>query len=445
MAGKAGACGSCPFSDSSAACAAAEEAPLPNPGPLTEEQRKLVKATVPVLQEHGTTITRKFYGNMIGENPELKNIFSHSKQMQGHQADALARSVLAYAENIDDLTPAIPLVERIAHKHASLHIVPAQYAIVGKYLLQAITDVVGAEVFSGALYDAWFAAYWQLAHICINREAELYAQAGWVGWREFVLQKRVKETDEITSFYLVPKDGKPLPTFKPGQYISVQKFVEKLGHYQSRQYSLSDTPAPDHLRISVKRESGIRATTPSGAVDTAAAAHPGWISNLLHDTLREGDVVELAFPFGEFVLDDSAAPLVLLSAGVGCTPLVSMLNTVVPAHPERRVSWVQVVRDAARHPFKAHVAALAEKHPNQLTRRTFYSDVATLAPGEADFAGRIDLAKVQDVLRLDDKTAQYYVCGPESFMADMIRDLKSRGVDSARIHAEVFGAADTPQ
>lgn len=141
----------------------------------------------------------------------------------------------AYAANIDDLTPVLPTVERLCNKHASLHILPSQYAIVGKHLLAAICEVVGKDIFSGDLYEAWVVAYWQLAHICISREAELYKQAGWIGWKEFVVSKKVVETDDITSFYLSPKDGHPLPAFRAGQYISVQKFITELGLKQSRQ------------------------------------------------------------------------------------------------------------------------------------------------------------------------------------------------------------------
>lgn len=147
----------------------------------------------------------------------------------------MARSVYGYAANIDDLTPVLPVVERLCNKHASLGIQPQQYTIVGKHLLEAITEIVGKDVFKGDLYDAWFAAYWQLAQICINREAELYKGAAWAGWKDFVVRNKVQETDDITSFYLVPKDGSPLPSYKPGQYISVQRFVNDLGFNQSRQ------------------------------------------------------------------------------------------------------------------------------------------------------------------------------------------------------------------
>jgi nitric oxide dioxygenase len=428
-----------------------QETSLPHPGPLTDAQRKLIKATVPVLTQRGGEITRLFYESMLEAQPDLNNIFSHSKQMTGHQADALANSILAYADNIDDLTPILPVVERICNKHASLHILPEHYTIVGTYLLRTITDVLGADVFKGELYDAWFAGYWQLAHILIDREAALYKQAGWVGWKEFVVAKRVQESEDITSLYFEPKEPLLLSAYRPGQYISVRRFVPKLDRYQSRQYSLSDTPTPDHFRISVKREAGIRATRPgSDTPDTTHAAHPGWISNLLHDTLHEGDTVELAHPFGDFFLDASPAPIVLISAGVGLTPLLAILNTLVkPTEaptPKRQVSWIQVVHGPQNHAFKAHVARLHAVNPSQLATAVFYSHPEGAAAGQDyDFAGRMDLAKVEPkMLHLDDPATDYYTCGPESFMAGMAKELKARGVDSKRIHAEVFGAGSLP-
>ncbi|KAI0355100.1 bacterial hemoglobin [Trametes cingulata] len=438
---------------------------LPHPPPLTPEQRKLISATVPVLAEHGVTITKLFYKQMLEAHPELRNVFSHSKQQLGHQAEALARAVYAYAANIEDLTPILPVVERIAHKHTSVHIVPSQYAIVGKHLLAAITQVVGADVFAGDLYAAWGAAYWNLAHVFIDRERALYEAAQWTGWREFVVQRKVRESEEITSFYLRPRDGEPLQPYRPGQYISVQKFVPELGFCQSRQYSLSDAPNPSYFRISVKREQGVRTHSPSGGVDTAQAAHPGWISNLLHATLNEGDFIDVAFPFGEFFLDDSDAPVVLLSAGVGLTPLLAMLNTLVKddakengqqnkngkqngTAPKREVSWIQAVRNERVHAFRTHIQKIRTAHPARVRSTIFYSHPGPDAVQGRDFdvAGRLDLDKVpREVLRLDERGAQYYVCGPEGFMADMIRGLKERGVEGSRIHAEVFGAGATPQ
>ena len=141
----------------------------------------------------------------------------------------------AYAAHIDDLSPVLPVVERLCNKHASLHIVPQQYTIVGEHLLKAITEVLGADVFTGELYDAWYAAYWQLAHICLGREAELYKGSAWEGWKEFIVQKKVQEAEDVISFYLVPKDGKPVPAHRPGQYICLQVYIKELGFNQSRQ------------------------------------------------------------------------------------------------------------------------------------------------------------------------------------------------------------------
>ena len=222
----------------------------------------------------------------------------------------------------------------------------------------------------------------------------------------------------------------------------------------SLRYSLSDAPNPNHYRISVKREQGVPTQTPSGTVDTAQSAHPGMMSNLLHATVNEGDTIELAFPFGEFFLDSSSAPVVLLSAGVGLTPMLSMLNTLVrddsesQAQAKRAVSWVQAVRNGRVHAFKAHIASVATAHPEQVRKTVFYSEPSPddVLGKDYDVRGRLDLDKVdREMLRLDDATAQYYVCGPEEFMADMFKGLKARGVDSTRIHAEVFGAGANPE
>lgn len=166
----------------------------------------------------------------------------------------------------------------------------------------------------------------------------------------------------------------------------------------------------------------------------------------MHDTLQVGDTIELASPFGDFFLDDSTAPVVLISAGVGLTPLLSMLNVLIPG-TSRKVSWVQVVRGPHEHPFKAHIAKLHAEHPEQLSTAVFYSnpEAATLGT-DYDVAGRLNLDKIdRDVLRLDDPKAEYYVCGPDGFMRDTWQALKARGVESERLHAEVFGGGPLPQ
>lgn len=211
-------------------------------------------------------------------------------------------------------------------------------------------------------------------------------------------------------------------------------------------YSLSDSAHPDHFRISVKRDRGIRATDPAtGAVDTTDASQLGWMSNLLHDTLSAGDSIGVSPPYGDFFLDSTGAPVVLLSAGVGVTPLSAMLHTILEGARPRPVSWVQVVRSRAAHPLHDELQALLARRPDLVRRAVFYSAAADAAQGECDFAGRFSVGRVPaETLRLDDATAQYYVCGPEPFMAEVIRELKARGVQSSRLHVEVFGQGAVP-
>src|ERR1051326_7563191 len=173
---------------------------------ITEKQKELIRATVPVLRSHGVALTTHFYKRMFSNNPELKNTFNMGNQQNGKQQMALAMAVLAYAEHIDDPSVLAHAVTKIGHKHVSLNIRPEHYAIVGKHLLASIGEVLGAAA-TPELIEAWAVAYQQLADLMIGVEAGLYRGAiakegGWTGWRPFTLKKKVKESEEITSFYL---------------------------------------------------------------------------------------------------------------------------------------------------------------------------------------------------------------------------------------------------
>lgn len=402
---------------------------------LTQEQTQIIKATVPVLAQYGTQITTAFYSNMLREVPILNNIFNTTNQRNGHQQQALAGTLYAYAANIDNLEVLKPAVERICQKHASLYIRPEHYDIVGKYLLEAMQQVLGAAL-TPEILDAWTAAYGQIANIMIGREHELMNQAdGWTDWRDFRIDQKVKESEEVTSFYLKPVDGKPLPEFLPGQYISTKVNVPELQYDQARQYSLSDKHSPEYYRISVKRDQGL---------DTVP--HPGHVSNILHDHKKVGDIVQLSHPAGDFFLDvrkagDEQPPVVLISAGVGLTPLTSILNTMVTKNG-REMSWVHVSRNHKSHAFKSHVEKIVEAFP-KITKRIFHSDPAVDEEQGVhyDVKGRLDVSKldVENDLKLSNKAATYYICGPEQFMVELERALRERGVDSERINMELFG------
>jgi nitric oxide dioxygenase len=417
-------------------------------GALTPSQVQTIKSTVPVLAEHGNTITKKFYHDMISTHPELKNVFNNTHQATGHQAQALAGALYAYAANIDDLGKLSPAVELICHKHVSLFIRAEQYEIVGKHLLETMSTVLGKAA-TPEILEAWGAAYWQLANIMIGKEVQMYQETSyWPDWKDFTIVRKEKESDEITSFYFEPVDPDlKLPMFKPGQYISVNVFVDELdgGVWQARQYSLSDAPGKRYLRISVKKEPGIEVGEPKHMT------HAGYISNLLHDLKNEGDVVKVSHPFGDFFFDaddvDADAPVVLISAGVGLTALTSIFNSLTAEKSKRPITWIQGARNSKTRAFKRHFDQCAAANEN--VHAMYYSS----NPSEGEILGRdytvkgrVDLDKIDSkYLHTDNGKTQYYCCGPAQFMLDVEAKLKSYGVPSERVKMELFGTGGVPR
>src|SRR5690606_8414468 len=213
---------------------------------LSEQTIKVIKSTVPVLEVHGTAITKRFYQMLFSNHPELLNVFNHINQKQGKQPAAFANAVYAAAANIDKLENILPVVKQIAHKHRSLGITAEQYPIVGQNLLAAIKDVLG-DAATDEILQAWAEAYGVIAQVFIDVEAQMYAEAesvegGWRGFRPFVVDKKVKESEVITSFYLVPQDGGAISSYLPGQYITVKLTIPGDEYTHLRQYSLSDKP-----------------------------------------------------------------------------------------------------------------------------------------------------------------------------------------------------------
>jgi nitric oxide dioxygenase len=415
--------------------------------PLTPGQVQIIKATVPVLAEHGNTITTKFYADMLTDHPSLKNVFNNTHQATGHQAQALAGALYAYAANIDNLGVLSPAVELICHKHASLYIKAEQYDIVGKYLLQTMKAVLG-DAATEQVLDAWGAAYWQLANLMIGKEDFLIKQAGWDDWKDFKIARKVRESEEITSFYLTPaEEGLNVPNFKPGQYISVNILVEELdgGTWQARQYSLSDAPGKEYLRISVKKGHGIVVGK------SEHTEREGYISNILHERREVGDVVKVSHPFGDFQFDEEQtekdAPVVLISAGVGLTCLTSILNTLLGEKSSRPVSWIHGARDSSTRAFKKDIDALTTENKN--TRAVYFSSSPKDSEVEGQdytIKGRIDMDKVgRDVLFTDSDKTQYFICGPTQFMLDVEAKLKSYGVAADRVKMELFGTGGVPR
>lgn len=399
---------------------------------LSEKTIQVVKSTAPFLQENGEALTRHFYKRMFSHNPEVLPFFNPAHQHAGTQQRALANAVAAYAANIDNLGALGPAVEIMAQKHVSLQVKPEHYAIVGENLLESIKELLGDEA-TKELIDAWAEAYGFLANILIAREGEIYKEQkqqanGWEGFRKFTIDRKEKESDIITSFYLKPADGGSLPNYKPGQYITIQASHPTSGTTM-RNYSLSDVPGRDYLRISVKKETGEKADSPKG-----------YVSNWLHDSVNVGSTVNVAPPCGEFYLDTSKpsiTPLVLMAGGIGITPILSILITSLVKNPDRPIVLIHANRQEKVQSFKAVIDALTNQY-NNLKVYYRYSETGTSETREGNASSGFVDEPYLKTLSLQ-KDWDYYFCGPKTFMANIYYILNQWGVDKSHMHYEFFG------
>ncbi|MGI2327878.1 NO-inducible flavohemoprotein [Planococcus sp. YIM B11945] len=386
---------------------------------LSQQTKDIIKSTVPVLEVHGTAITTVFYRNLFEAHPELLNIFNHANQAKGRQQAALANTVYAAALHIDNLEAILPAVVQIANKHVSLGIKPEHYPIVGEYLLGAIKEVLG-DAATDEIINAWAEAYGMIADAFIGVEKDMYEKMesqenGWTFFKDFVIARKEHESENITSFYLKPADGSNVPTYQPGQYISIRLAIPGEPYLFNRQYSLSQAARPDEFRISVKRDAD---NDPNGRV-----------SIYLHDQVNVGDVIEASAPAGEFVLDVAkTTPVAFVSGGVGITPMMSMFETVATMTPERPTAFLHAARNESLHAFDKDIQKYTASMPNA-AYKTLYSDQPE------GYITRNVLKEMVDV------TGEVYVCGPVPFMESMIQELRGLGMNDEQIHFEFFGPA----
>jgi nitric oxide dioxygenase len=386
---------------------------------LSAEHRDIVKATVPLLESGGEALITHFYKMLIGEHPEVRPLFNQANQASGAQQRALANGVLMYARHIDQLEQLGGLVGQIVNKHVALNILPEHYPIVGQCLLRSIREVLGAEIATDAVIDAWAAAYQQLADLLIGLEEQMYAErdaapGGWRGTRLFRVASKVPESEEITSFYLRPDDGGELLAFQPGQYIGVRLYIN--GEEVRRNYSLSAAPNRREYRISVKRE-------PSGKV-----------SNHLHANVNEGDTLDLFAPAGDFRLERSDKALVLISGGV--TPTLAMLQAALET--DRPVHFIHSARHGGVHAFRRTVDELAARHPQ--LKRFYCYEQKRAEDAQVHGNGYLDEARLAEWLPHTRDLDAYFV-GPIAFMKAVKKHLKTIGVPESQSHYEFFGPA----
>jgi len=264
------------------------------------------------------------------------------------------------------------------------------------------------------------------------RETE-QAQAGWNGIRKFTVAKKITQCDEVHAFYLKPHDGRPLPAFKPGQYLTFQLDLPGRDKPLVRCYSLSDSPhQKDYYRVTIKKEKA-----PPDKPDVP----PGAGSSFFADVVKEGDILNVKAPTGHFSLDMTRTnPVVLIAGGVGITPMLSMANAIAASGSKRETWFFFGVRNQREHIHKAELEKLAAENEN------IHLHICYSKPGEKDVKGRdfhhegrVGIELLNELL--PSSNFEYYLCGNGAFMKSITDGLEAWGVPDKDVYFEAFGPA----
>ncbi|GAA2571781.1 FAD-binding oxidoreductase [Streptomyces lienomycini] len=382
-------------------------------------------ATLPVVGEHIEEIARRFYRRLFSEHPDLMDgVFNRGNQVHGHQQQALAGSVAVFATALLETPERVPeqLLQRIAHKHASLGVRADQYQVVHDHLMWAIGDVLDDAV-TDEVAAAWDEVYWLMANALINQERGLYSARGVrpeTVWRDWRVVRRIKESDEVVTLVVRRVDDRLVKASLPGQYVTVRMRMPD-GTLQPRQYSLTRADDGEHRQFSVKRVRG------------AGGDPDGEMSTLLHDSVKVGDVLTLSVPYGDVVLDDSR-PVVFACAGIGIAPMAGMLSHLVAAESALSVTVLHADHDEASFPLRRQVVNDVLALRNARMYLWYENGSRSLEPVDGVFEGLMDPGAVEPA-----QDAVYYLCGPLPFMQSVRGRLLDAGVAARDIRYEVFG------
>ncbi|WP_044557566.1 NO-inducible flavohemoprotein [Halobacteriovorax marinus] len=401
---------------------------------LESKTIEIIKSTAPILEEHGVLLTKHFYKKLFEKNPEVMPYFNRAHQEMGTQQEALAGAICAYAKNIDNLSALSGAVSLIANKHSSLKIKPEHYPIVGVNLLESIKEVLGDGA-TDDIISAWKKAYFFLADILIEAEKNLYneqlkSENGFNEFKKFRVVKKVQESSIISSFYLSSEDGLPAPSFKAGQYITIR--VPFDGMTTMRNYSLSSFGDENFLRVSIKREDALEDKTPAR-----------YVSNYMHSQVEEGDIVEVGYPNGIFTLQpqNTDKNIVCIAGGIGITPLLSMIHCLNQNRKSTQsLKLIHANKNDEVHAFKSEVESIQELNPN--FKAFFFYDELKREKRSNENIGFITREFLTEFIS-NDKSSDFYICGPKAFMKSIKNDLLALGVEENQIHYELFGPVES--
>ncbi|MHA6966552.1 globin domain-containing protein [Glutamicibacter bergerei] len=383
---------------------------------LSTQSRPVIEATLPIIGARISSITPNFYDRLFAAHPQLLDgIFSRSNQKNGTQQQALAGSIAVFATHLINSPETLPetMLARIAHKHTSLGVVEEQYPIVYEHLFAAIAEDLG-DALTQEIADAWSEVYWLMAHALIKIEKGLYSQqANDVVYSQWKLAERTEEANNSVTFSFEPADDIVASTAKAGQFVSVRMPMTD-GLRQVRQYTLSgDVENTARRTVTVKLD-----------VD-------GEFTPVMHNSLKVGDIVELSNPYGDLTIDESGAPLVIATAGIGCTPSAAALSTLAARGSTRKLTVLHADQEYTAWPLREQMIESLSKLP-QATLSTWFERGELPEHIEAK-SGYMDLS---DTLTAD---SHVYLCGPLPFMHAVRGQALAAGVPAQHIHYEVFG------
>lgn len=402
------------------------------PSSMSQEIVDTIVATAPAVAPQALAITSNFYKRVLGAHPSLLAFFNpaHNVPISLHQPKALAASIVAYASNITDLSPLLVpggAIDSICHRHCALAIFPESYVIVHDNLMKSIGEVLGSIV-TADIAKAWSQAVLFLAKYMIDHEETLYTMAeqregGWSGHIDFKVLNIETVGTNIKAFSFKPASGSPLHgksfQFTTGQYLSLVVDIKGDGMTAPRHYTVTSPPGADFLQCTVKKHKG------------------GVVSTHIHENLKVGDTVKLAAPFGVFTmedkeLDDDIEGAVLMSAGIGITPMLNFQRKLAASDKLKLMVHVDSKPESFGHRdfFRNSDTCGPEKMMERFTR----------VPGgkrlsAKELVGQV-LAKVNDGSSIKH---HFYICGPEKWMLDIQEELQGKkGVK--KVMCEVFGS-----
>ena len=373
---------------------------------LSDAHAETVKATLGPVGENIQTIANTFYSKMFAAHPELiSDLFNRGNQKQQAQQKALAASVVKFASHlVDDSAPdPVIMLNRIAHKHVSLGVTEAQYKIVYENLMAAIAEVLGDAV-TPEVAEAWSAVYWLMADVLIKAEKDLYASDGVADGDVFRRGKVVEKhelSDAVTAFTVEGEFTQP----RPGQYTSIGVKLDD-GARQLRQYSIIEGDA-SRYRIAVQKD--------------------GEVSSFLQERIDVGDTVDVTLAAGDLVLQPGERPVVLISSGIGSTPLTGILRHLEQNADPRRVTYVHSDDSEESWAQAQETRELVEKLGDGALKTYFRGDAERVDVGELDLAG-----------------ADVYLCGGTGFLQALRDDLAQLPAEKApaNVYYELFSPND---